>query len=149
MESHDGLTLTGENWRTGKKSVPVPLPTKNSPWSDPGENLVLRGEADDFLNHGTAKVAYNTKREDEQMTSALPVHFIRTYKMPGRNIAWGSEPDTEVESRSQPSWGANERSCESQRQPSLSLRFYIFSSSVFIQVINHAFILFYTIFLHR
>jgi hypothetical protein len=49
--------LTGENWRTRRKTYPsATLSTTNPTWNDPGANPGLRGQrpATNNLNHGTA-----------------------------------------------------------------------------------------------
>jgi hypothetical protein len=58
MESHGGMTLTGENRRTRRKTRPsATLSTTNPTWTDPGTNLGLCGErpVNNHLSHGTAK----------------------------------------------------------------------------------------------
>jgi hypothetical protein len=58
MKSHGGMILTGENLRTQRSTCPsATLSTTNPTWTDPGENLGLRGErlANNRLSHGTAK----------------------------------------------------------------------------------------------
>jgi hypothetical protein len=43
VESHDGMILTGENWRTWRKTCPsATLFTTNPIWPDPGKNPGLQ-----------------------------------------------------------------------------------------------------------
>jgi hypothetical protein len=51
MESHDGMTLTGENRRSLRKADPsAALSTTNLTWTDPGANPGLRGKRNGHIN---------------------------------------------------------------------------------------------------
>jgi hypothetical protein len=57
MDSHGGMTLTGETEELGEKPVPVSFhPPKNPTWTDPGTKPVLRVErpVSNRLSHSTA-----------------------------------------------------------------------------------------------
>jgi hypothetical protein len=61
MESHGGMTLTGETRRTRRKSCSsATLSIANSTWTDPGANKVLRGmrPATNHLSHGTTYTTF-------------------------------------------------------------------------------------------
>jgi hypothetical protein len=62
IESHGGMILTGENWRTQRETCPsATLSTTNPIWSDLGVNpgLCIEMPASNCLSHGMALISFS------------------------------------------------------------------------------------------
>jgi hypothetical protein len=80
MEKDDGIILTGENRRNGRKTCPsATLSTTNPTWNGPGANPGLRGEgpANNRLSYGMASIK-TTKR----LTHTYPWNSTITCSVP-------------------------------------------------------------------
>jgi hypothetical protein len=83
MESHGGMILTGEKWRTRRKTCPsTTLSTTNPTWTDPGGNPGLYCErlATSHLSYGTAlEVSYISRKL--RYNAGINVTYLFVYRL--------------------------------------------------------------------
>jgi hypothetical protein len=93
LESQSRMILTGENWRTWRKTCPsATLSTTNPTWIDTGMNPGLRTErtVTNHLSHGTAPSHHKTQRVKRILLFLCPLWTSLGLHLPATFVLFSS-----------------------------------------------------------